>query len=231
VPQGVAGNSRLNVLMFQDAKDYSLAGLDAADRRQVRSAAKAFTIREISGVDEFKESAFPIYVSFYQRTEYRYKKDRLQKAGFSQWADALFQLGHFLLTGAYRNGNLEGISISQLVEDTVVYSSVFWTPEALRQNVSSLLLHSLRQSVASGGQAGQIFIGMHKSGAARRIDDFYLARGCSLLRKPAILRVNPAAAACLRLLLPAEHAKLFGAFEPSETAREHNPDGYTQRQN
>ena len=63
------------------------------------------------------------------------------------------------------------------------------TGEALRLNVSSFLLHSVREAVASDRQAKQIFAGMYKYAAARGVDDFYLLRGCSLVQKPAILRI------------------------------------------
>jgi hypothetical protein len=213
VPRGSRANSFLNVLLFRNAETYSPAALDAPDRRQIRSAAKAFTIREITDVNEFKEKAFPIYGSFYQRTKYSYKNARLKQSEFSRWAESLFHFKKLLILGACRNERLEAISISQLVDDTVVYSTLFYSAVALRLNVSSLLLHSLRQSVASGRQAGQIFVGMYKYGAARGINDFYLGRGCSLVQKPAFLRVNPLVMSLLRAFRPGDRMKLVGTIE------------------
>jgi hypothetical protein len=225
VPPGVTPNSLLNVLLFENAGAYSLAALDAKRRWEVRSAAKVFSIREIADVNAFKEEAFPIYLSFYERTEYGYKKERLDPVWFARWAESLFRT-KCLILGAFANEKLEAICVCRCVEDTVLYSTAFCSAQSLRQNVNSLLLHSVRQSVASQGQASRVFVGMYKFGAARGVDDFYLLRGCSLVRMPAVLRVNPLVRAFLRAFLPGVLAKLFGAFEPAETGREHNPDGH-----
>ena len=177
------------------------------------SAAKIFSIREITDVNEFKEKAFPIYLSFYQRTEYKYKKERLNQYWFSGWAEAVFRFGKFLILGACRNGQLEAVWTAQLVEDTVFSTTAFSHAEALHLNVNSLLFHSLREVVASSGQAKQIFVGMYKYGAGRGVDDFYLSRGCSLVQMPAALRVHPPLMALIRAFLPREHRRLAGAID------------------
>ena len=218
VPQASSANSRLNLMIFQNADTYSLAAVEAKRRWEIRSAAKVFTIREITDVNEFKEKAYPSYLSFYQRTEYNYKKERLNQFWFSRWAESLFQFGKFVILGAYRNGQLEGICCSLCVEDTVFYTTAFCTGEALRLNVSSFLLHSVREAVASDRQAKQIFAGMYKYAAARGVDDFYLLRGCSLVQKPAILRINPLAMALLRVFRPKELSKLLGIIPDAPAA-------------
>ena len=53
-------------MIFQNADTYSLAAVEAKRRWEIRSAAKVFTIREITDVNEFKEKAYPSYLSFYQ---------------------------------------------------------------------------------------------------------------------------------------------------------------------
>jgi hypothetical protein len=229
VPKNIPANSRLNMLIFQNVEAYSLTDLGRGRRRQIMSAAKVFAIREITDVNEFKEKAYPIYVSFYQRTEYKYKRDRLNQLSFSRWAESLFQYGKFLILGAYRNEKLEATWTCQLVEDTVISMTAFSTSESQRLNVNSLLIHSVREASASSGQAKQIFVGMYKYGAAHGVDDFYLERGCSLVQMPARLRINPLAAAALRVFLPADLRRLRGilteAHADTEAGMGSNPAG------
>jgi len=219
VPQGSAANSLLNLLLFRNPETYSLAALGRGRRRQITSAAKVFAIREVTDVDEFKEKAFPVYLSFYERTLYKYMRKRLNQFWFSQWADSLFQSGKFLILGAYRNGQLEAVWTSRLVEDTVLSTTAFSYAEALHLNVSGLLLHSVREAAAASGQVKQIFVGMYKYGAAHGVDDFYLDRGCSLIQKPAALRINPLVVAFLRAFLPHARMKLLGSIPPAKRDR------------
>jgi hypothetical protein len=219
VPQGSPANSLLNMLIFQNLDAYSLAALGRGRRRQIMAAARVFSIREITDMNEFTEKAFPIYLSFYERTEYQYKKERLNQFWFSRWAGSLYQFGKFLILGAYRNGELDAIWTSRLVEDTVFSTSAFANAESLHLNVNSLLLHSIREAAASSRQAKQIFVGMYKYSGAHGVDDFYLDRGCRLIRQPAVLRVNPLAMAGLRVFRPKERMKLAGIIQDANAGQ------------
>ena len=208
VPPEEKANSCLNLLMFEDAEAYSLDCLDYNRKRQAKLAAKQFVIQPITDINEFKQKAYPVYLSFYERTRYQYGSQRREEPCFSSWADALFRISNLVILGGYRNGELGGISVSLLVEDTLCYATFFCNAESLRLGLSDLMLHYMREAVAEEQCAKQIFAGLYKGGNG--LDDFYLLRGCKLVRKPALLHLNPLAAFLLKRFLPEQYARLRG---------------------
>lgn len=206
-------NSRLNMLIFQDPRSYTLDTLERHKRKQVISAAKEFTVRPLEDVSEFKEKAHSVYLSFYDRTNYGYKSERRDKKAFARWAELLYQFPKNLILGAFRNSDLHAVSVSKLVEDTVIYSMMFCTNEALRYHVPGFLLHLLREGAAECTDAKQMFVGMYKYRGRTGVDDYYFVRGCQLVSKPAALRLNPLAMLYLRNRMPNEYLKLRGKLE------------------
>ena len=213
VPAHEPANSRLNVLLFTDPKSYTLESLERAKRKQVRASAKEFTIRRLEEVKEFSDKAHPVYLSFYERTRYGYKAERRDPRVFARWAESVYRFPQNLVLGAFKDTELHAVSISRLVEDTLVYSMVFCTELALRLNVTSALLHHLREAAAASPDIKQMFVGMYKYRGRTGIDDFYFARGCQLVSKPAIFRINPVAKICLRAFMRSEYHKLSGHLE------------------
>jgi hypothetical protein len=201
------------MLLFQAVKTYSLESLERHKRKQVKSAAKEFEVKVMTDLQVFKKQAYPVYLSFYARTGYHYKSERRDEATFSAWAESVYQFPKVLVLGAYRDGELGAVSISKLVENTLVYSMVFCTDSSLRLNVTSLLLHLLRDSAAATGDVKQMFVGMYKYKGWTGVDEFYLTRGCGLVRKPAILRINPAVKSLLGSCAPDQYRKLRGDIE------------------
>ena len=162
VPAHEPANSRLNVLLFTDPKSYTLESLERAKRKQVRASAKEFTIRRLEEVKEFSDKAHPVYLSFYERTRYGYKAERRDPRVFARWAESVYRFPQNLVLGAFKDTELHAVSISRLVEDTLVYSMVFCTELALRLNVTSALLHHLREAAAASPDIKQMFVGMYK---------------------------------------------------------------------
>jgi hypothetical protein len=187
--------------------------LDRRRRWEIRQAGKHHVLRPMEDVDEFKRTAYPAYRSFYKRTHYRFRSDRRHQDGFSRWADSIFQTPKMAVLGAYRGSDLGAVSISALVEDTLIYLTAFCDEESLRLNVVALLLHSLRETAAGCPQVKQICLGMYNRLGRTSIHDFYILRGCRIVAKPAVLHVNPIAALWLRLFMPARYAKMCGQLE------------------
>jgi hypothetical protein len=230
VPSSETANSFLNMLIFEDPGAYSLQSLTWQRRKQVKLAAKEFTIRRVDDEREFKEKAYPIYLSFYDRCQYKYYTERRSKEIFSRWADSLFRSPKVVVLGGYRDGELGGITVTQWVEDTLMYSTMFSDTASLKMHINSLMLHSVRAAVAGCPHIRQIFAGPYKYDAARGVDDFYLVRGCKLIRKPALLRINPLARAALNRCRPKEYAKLCGKLDAAGEAEgdaeaERKPEG------
>ena len=216
VPCGQPGNSTMSFLIFADAGDYSLDKLPSKPRQQVRWAAKRFTVRPFTDRTEFAEQAFPVYKFFYARTRYRYLAERLHKPNFDKWADAVFEHGPALILGAFRGTELSAVSIAHAVEDTLLYSTVFGTDEALRDHVSDLLLHTVRQAASRDGHITQVYVGMPKPAEDRGIDEFSIRRGCRVVAKPAALWLNPASKLLLGCFFSGQYARMRG--EPTVPA-------------
>jgi hypothetical protein len=213
VPSSETANSFINMLIFEDPEAYSLQSLNWKRRRQVRLAAKAFTVRVVDDEHEFKEGAYKVYLSFYERSQYTYKPERQRKDVFARWVDSLFRTPKVVVLGGYRNGELGGVSVTQWVEDTLMYSTTFADTASLRMDFNSLILHVIRAAVAGNPQVKRILAGPYKYGTAKGVDDFYLSRGCKLVKKPALLCINPLARAALKCCLPREYARLRGTLD------------------
>ncbi len=213
VPPQASANSFLSVLIFENTKDYALEKLHRDHRREVRQAAKQLTIRPVESADEFKEKAYRAYLSFYGRTHYQYKSERKDRDCFSRYADSLFQFPKIAVLGAYRNAELEAVSISKLVEDTLVYSTVFGNTESLRLHVTSLMLHSIREALAGHEEIKRFYIGMYNFQGRTGVHGFYIYRGCRLIIKPARLQLNPLAEIVLKYCMPKQYEKLYGGVE------------------
>lgn len=210
-------NSYLNLLLFRTVHGYSLPCLTPKKRRQVRLAAGHFTIRLITDAAEFKRSAYPVYLAFYRRTQYEYLAERRAAVEFSRWTDRLFRFPKIAILGAYRNGALEAVSVSHWVEETLLYSTFFCNDESLHLCVADLMLHWTRSEVARCPGIKQIFAGMHKN--ERGLSDFYLQRGCELVRRPALFRLSPIAAALVKCWFPTQYRAIRGDLEVVDHAQ------------
>lgn len=201
-------NSWLNWLVFDQTADYSVARLDKNRRRQVRLAARDFEIRVITDREEFKRLAYPVYLSFHNRTGYKVGAERRDPARFAAWSEALFRIPGVLILGGYRAGALGGVSLTYRVGGTIFYATFFCDDDALERYLSDLMLHTVRESAAAAPGVHHVYAGMFKG--IRGLDDFYLHRGARLIRQPARLEINPVAGALLPRLLPRQYAQLIG---------------------
>jgi hypothetical protein len=233
VPCGQQANSTMSFLMFTDGGDYSLDSLRKKPRQQVRWAEKKLVVHDLADRAEFKRQAFPVYKEFYARTQYYYLGERSKRENFDRWADAIYDYKSSLILGAYRGPQLCAVSIAQAVEDTLIYSTIFATDQALRDHVSSFLLHAVRVRASQDGGIAQVYAGMPKTAEARGIDDFLRRRGCRVVTKPAALWLNPASKLVLGWLFSGQYARIRGeptapASMDAETAEDSTTDSYEQ---
>ena len=203
-------NSKLNLLVFENASEYSVDELDRYERRDIRRALKLFRVNQSLDVSEFKRDAFPVYLSFFGRTGYRYKTERRTKTGFANWAESVFNRPNPpLVLGAFRNGSLAAVGIAYQVGGTFLYFSFFCDTESLRLHVTGVMLHTMRQTAASCG-AKEIFIGLRTKSS-----DFYIDRGCRVRPQPAKLALSPIARLILRRFMPRAFTALSGSLATS----------------
>ena len=229
VPPSARTNSVVNLLLCENPATYSLNDLDRHERREIKRAAEAFTVAPATDVNEFREPAYRVYRSFYDRTKYGYQSGRRHEGNFAKWADLVFRTPKVIVLAAHkRNRELGAVGIWQLVEDTMVYSTFFCDTESLRLHVTGLMLHTMREALAGCRDVRQIFVGSWKYDGARGVDAFYLARGCKLVSKPAWLQLNPLTAWGLKWLLPRQYGQLLGNL-PQATGDQSGERGVASR--
>ena len=206
VANQAAANSKLNLLVFENASEYSVDKLDRFERRDIRRALKTFRVNQILDASEFKREGFAVYRSFFKRTGYRYKTERRTESGFATWAEAVFNRPNPpLVLGAFRQGTLAAVAMGYQVDSTFLYFSFFCDTDSLKLHVTGLMLHAMRQTATACG-ANEIFIGLRTKSS-----DFYIGRGCSVRAQPAKLVLNPIARLVIRRYLPRTFTALSGS--------------------
>jgi hypothetical protein len=198
VVAGAAANSLVDLLIFDEPQTYSLNALSQGSRRHVRRAMNTFAVRPIVDVNEFTATAHEVYLSFFRRTRYGYRRDRTDKQQFANWASALFRFPKVQVFGAYREHVLASVSVSYVVERVAFTATFFSRSDALQDYVAELMLHTIRERAAASDTIHSIFAAA--AGMERGLDEFYLRRGARLVRQPAQLKLNPIVSAALKTL-------------------------------
>jgi hypothetical protein len=206
VPAGVPANSHINLLLFDTPQAYSLESLRAGSRYHIRRAMRSFSVRPIVRLDEFISQGYAVYLSFYERTHYSYKKERTDRRHFAEWACTIFRFPKVRIYGAYHGEELASVSISYLVEEVLYTATFFSKSEALDEYVSDLMLHAIRERAAASENVRMIFAA--HAGMERGLDEFYLRRGAKLVSKPARVTMNPLALKFLKTFRKDRYGKL-----------------------
>jgi hypothetical protein len=90
VPASVPSDSRLHFHVYDDLKNYSPELLSRKRRKNLLASLSRFEVRSILSLEEFVDSGHPVYLTFFERTNYWYLKKRVHKDGFRSWAETLY---------------------------------------------------------------------------------------------------------------------------------------------
>lgn len=190
VPAGSTGNTSMKLFVYDELKYYSLDSCNSKQKWIIKKGMDHFSARTITDRQIFIDSAFPIYQSFFARTSYFYKKDRLKKSVFAAWAKTLFDYPKIMITGAYHQETLSAIDISYQVEDVIIDDVFFSDTQSQALRVTDFLLHTIR-SAAAASDAKCLFRGFPSG--KQTLDESKLRRGCKIVKIPAYCRINPLA--------------------------------------
>lgn len=190
VPEGCSSNSSMHLFLYDELDHYSIDKMAAKQRWIIKKGFDNFSARRITGEDLFVEEACRIYESFYNRTQYFYKRERTDKDAFAAWAKTLFQYPKIVIMGAYHQDRLCAVDISYQVDDVIIDDVFFSDTESQRMRVTDFLVHTLREA-AKGSSARLIFRGFPTG--KQTLDDSKLMRGCKVLKLPAYCKINPLA--------------------------------------
>jgi hypothetical protein len=221
VEVGEISNSVLNYFIFDDLNSYSMENFNTKKRWEIRKGINNFLIKPVTDFEEFLNAGHDVYSSFYQRTKYKYRKDRIRKNRFGEWAKDLFNFPKILLLGAYQKEKLAAISISCFINDSIYYTTFFSKTEALALNVSDAMLHYIRGEAKDCENAKYIIWGM--ATGKENIDRHKLYRGCELVPFPAYFRLNPLIFHCIRLFWKNHYQRLKGKNSNMNTCGKWEP--------
>jgi len=206
VPRDGSSNTSMKLFLYDDLQDYSLAKMGSKERWIIKKGSQNFEARQITGLEAFVNGAYPIYQSFFARTNYFYKKERLKKPEFARWAETLFNFPQMLILGAYHQDKLAAVDISYQVEDVITDDVFFSDSESQGLRVTDFLLHSLREAAASS-DAKYLFRGFPSG--KETLDVSKTNRGCKILQLPAYCKINPLALYLGRVFMNESYKKLM----------------------
>jgi hypothetical protein len=208
---GERPNSYLAYLAYADAPNYGLERLSRRHRRYVRLAQRRFLVRPLDRA-ECKARAHPIYLEFHDRTGYDYLDCRVRTERFERWVDAEYGGQGLIALGAWAGNSLVAVSLSRRVGEAWVYCSFFAFDAAVNGHVADLMLHHIRGLAAAVDGVTMVYAGGLKPRADASVDEFHLRRGATLVRRPAVLRVNPLARWMLGGFRPDLWRRVHGGF-------------------
>ncbi len=208
VEDGLEANSTMNFVMLDDLQRYSIGSLKHKHRWLIKRAAQDFEVRPLRDPDELKAQGHRVYLSFYERTRYAYREDRISYPAFCQWIDTLFSSPETILIGGYGPNGLAAILTSYWVNNTLIYSTLICESEALHRNLGELMFHEIRQLAVQHSGIRQMYVRNYHGNS---LDHYYLYRGCQLVRRPARLEIPQPCESMLRWISPDRYARLLGS--------------------
>ena len=138
IPGPNEANSVMKFLMLDEVQHYELGKLRHDRRLLIKKAAKQFAVRPIQDGTQFREQGFQAYRSFYQRTRYHYKSERVRRENYDRWVDSVLKSRKTLILGAYdQREELRAVSLSYWVGHTLSYATFFADTAALQKGVGA----------------------------------------------------------------------------------------------
>jgi hypothetical protein len=204
----------MNFFVYDDLQNYAVSTLEERRRRETRRSLERFSARRMLDPGEFARTAYPVYLEFYQRTGYPYRKrQRLDQTGFARWSDALFAQPAVLVLGVFRRGRLEAVDISFRLGAIIFDDTFFSNNASLRHHVTNFTVHTLRKYAALTDA-----LWLCRGGPSNKpgLDAAKLRRGCRLICLPARYHANPLALGLLQVCCKSQYRRLLGLDLPQE---------------
>jgi hypothetical protein len=209
VEEGQLSNSHLNPVVFDQVADYDMNRLRKNVRSQIKKALKGdVVVSRIIDEREFAETAYPVYLSFYERTKYSFNTSRREKDGFARWAHSVFQSPEAVVLGSYSGSELLSFEISCLVEGALILKTIVNSEKGLRLGVPDLVLHYTRTILCGQPEVDLIYDSMLTHGAG--INEFKILRGARVLALPAFLHIHPALEWLIKKSSSSAYGRLLG---------------------
>lgn len=202
-------NSFIKLMVFNQVQDYSINALKSKRRNKIRKAMRNLEVRVVEDQDYFCEMAYKVYLDFYQRTGYSYKKERLTLEGFAKWAENIFKNRKIKVHGVFdRDDQMVAIHLSYLVNKILLNGAFFSTSKALHHGVTDLMDHVIMEEAAIQKNILLIYDGPYHGNPG--LDDSKRLRGFDVFSVPAYLSANSIILKIIKSVNRNLHHKLTG---------------------
>jgi len=209
VKDGASYNSFLNLCMFLHPQEYSLESLNKKARGKItRAERKHLEIVEITQETPLVDSAFKVFVSFHDRTQYSYRSDRVKRAAFVNWYNTLLTFPGPEIHGVLLGEQLISFYVTCLVEDVFVFKSTVNSRKALSLHAADYGLHFQRSRAANEGNIKMLYAGrlLQSDG----INRFKIERGAEILALPAYIHIHPFFLKSIKVLKKETFQRILG---------------------
>jgi hypothetical protein len=181
-------DSYVNYFIFDDLKNYDIKNLKYNIRRQIHIGEKNLKVNMVKDIDDFVRQGYHIYKSFQAKTNYMWKKERLDVNNFRQWAEKIYS-HNILVLGAYLEEILIAINIIAHVQDFIFLMSSFADSTYSKYYPYDLLLHEIRKIAQKRDNVKFIFYGNYASKDG--VNQSKILRGAKLISLPSYYYINP----------------------------------------
>lgn len=203
-------NSSINYYSFDSPSSFSIDQLDQPSRYEIRKSEMHNRHVIMEDYLSFCEEAYPVYISFYERTSYGYKNNRTKKSVFNTWADNIFRNPKIIILGAYQGDNLAGVMIIGNVVGVISILSLFSSTKFLKNRTNEFLYYKARVMAAQTSGATSVLVGMESENIG--LNRFKEKRGATMKKNPTTIWINPMAELALRVALPEKYKRFKNAL-------------------
>ncbi len=210
VLEGRRANSSICYYIFGNPREYGIHSLSRNKRQELAHAMNTLEVRIEADLPGFVERSYPVYISFAGRSDYGYRRDRVARDVFADWARRLFDSRKAIVLGAYRDNVMVGVLTMVFVRNVAVLLSHFTHTDHLKSKASDILYHAAR-SIASRKEGLRfVYAGMWSEN--KGVNEFKELRGATLIKAPAFVYMNPVASRVLEHFGKKYHRKILGAL-------------------
>ena len=202
-------NSTINYYIFNDVLEYDISRVSRNERKRVLHSMKYLEVKIESDVSTFNEKSYPVYKSFYNRSAYKYKRERVRSSNYTEWVNKLFESGKTIVLGVYDNNAMVGVLTMVYIRNVVVLLTQFTHTDFLHKKPSDLLYHAARMIASKIEGIRFIYAGMASD--EKGVNDFKEMRGASLIKSPSYYYINPIASTVLKYFWKQSYRKILGA--------------------
>jgi hypothetical protein len=210
--EGQSNNSFLNLIIYEDIRSYDGEKLHRGPAKNLSFAIEhGLRVQRLFDERDFCVQGYQAYLSFYERTKYRFANHRTDRKGFEHWARTLFRFPEVVVLGAFLGSTLVGFGVACAVEGAVIIKSAVHSDLGLQLRSPDLLLHLWRLAARNDSGVDMIY---DSAMTTPGIDEFKRRRGAVVVALPAHLQASPFMLRAIRCFNRTRYEHLLGFENP-----------------